>query len=96
MRIAGGDQAQAVQQAIEGYHQFQDLTERYAQAIIDQTRAELAAHSKKELSPPPQILLAQEREIQQLIAAFRSATPQGPQDMIPEGSQRALASLRDG
>jgi hypothetical protein len=41
------DQADTVQQAIDGYHQFQDLTERYAQTIIDQTRAELAAQSKK-------------------------------------------------
>jgi hypothetical protein len=36
-----------VQEAIEGYRQFQAITEQYAQTVIDQTRAELAAHSKK-------------------------------------------------
>jgi hypothetical protein len=41
------DQAPAVQQAIQGYQKFQELTEQYAQAVIDKTRAELAAHSKK-------------------------------------------------
>ena len=41
------DQADAVQEALEGYRQFQTLTGQYAQAVIDQTRAELAAHSKK-------------------------------------------------
>lgn len=46
-RYVSRDQAQAVQQAIDGYHQFQDLTQQYAQAVIDQTRAELAANSKK-------------------------------------------------
>lgn len=41
------DQVDAVQEAIEGYRQFQAITEQYAQTVIDQTRAELAAHSKK-------------------------------------------------
>ena len=41
------DQADAVQEALEGYRQFQELTGQYAQTVIDQTRAELAAHSKK-------------------------------------------------
>jgi hypothetical protein len=46
-RYVSRDQAADVQEAIEGYHRFQKLTEQYAQAIIVQTRAELAAHSKK-------------------------------------------------
>jgi hypothetical protein len=46
-RYVSRDQAPAVEQAIAGYRQFQELTEQYAQAVIDQTRAELAAHSKK-------------------------------------------------
>ena len=41
------DQADAVQEALEGYRQFQQLTGQYAQTVIDRTRAELAAHSKK-------------------------------------------------
>lgn len=46
-RHVSRDQADAVQEALDGYHQFQDLTAQYAQTVIDQTRAELAAHSKK-------------------------------------------------
>jgi hypothetical protein len=46
-RYVSRDQAPAVQEAIEGYHRYQELTELYAQAIIAHTRAELAAHSKK-------------------------------------------------
>lgn len=46
-RHVSNEQAPAVQQAIDGYQRFQDLTEQYAQQVIDKTRAELAAHSKK-------------------------------------------------
>jgi hypothetical protein len=46
------DQAQAVQAAIDGYHQFQELTGQYAQQVIAKTRAELAATSKKK-NPNP-------------------------------------------
>ena len=46
-RHVADDQAQAVQAAIDGYHQFQELTGQYAQQVIDKTRAERAATSKK-------------------------------------------------
>jgi hypothetical protein len=46
-RYVSRDQAPAVQEAIDGYQKFQELTEQYAQAVIDKTRAELAANSKK-------------------------------------------------
>ena len=46
-RYVSRDQAAAVQEAIEGYQKFQKLTEQYAQAVIDKTRAELVANSKK-------------------------------------------------
>src|ERR1041385_5742128 len=46
-RPVSRDQAHAVEQALEGYRKFQDLTHQYAQAVIEQTRAELAANSKK-------------------------------------------------
>jgi hypothetical protein len=46
-RYVPRDQADAVQEALDGFHQFEELTEQYAQAIIVQTRAELAAQSKK-------------------------------------------------
>lgn len=46
-RHVSSDQAPAFQEAIDGYQKFQQLTEQYAQQVIDKTRAELAAHSKK-------------------------------------------------
>lgn len=48
-RHVSRDQAQAVQEALDGYHQFQDLTHQYAQGVIEQTRADLAARSKKKI-----------------------------------------------
>lgn len=48
-RHVSRDQADAVQDALEGYHKFQGLTEDYAQTVIEQTRAELGAHSKKKI-----------------------------------------------
>ena len=48
-RHVSRDQADAVQAALDGYHEFQDLTEQYAQTVIEQTRAELVAHSKKKI-----------------------------------------------
>lgn len=41
------DQVAAVQEALAGYQRFADLTERYAQMKIDETRAAIAAGSKK-------------------------------------------------
>src|SRR6266516_5164178 len=48
-RHVSRDQADAVQDALGGYQKFQNLTEQYAQAVIDQTRAELAAHSRTKI-----------------------------------------------
>jgi hypothetical protein len=48
------DKVPEVQQAIEGYQQYQQLTEQYAQQIIEQTRAELNIGVKKKLPPNPQ------------------------------------------
>jgi len=45
------DQVTALQQAIDGYQQFKQLTEEYAQQIIDKTRAERAANVKKKRRP---------------------------------------------
>ena len=42
----------AVQEAIEGYQEFQRLTEQYAQLIIERTRAERAAGAKKKTPHP--------------------------------------------
>lgn len=46
------DQLPAVRQALDGYQRFQQLTEQYAQQVIEKTRAELAASKKKKLSRP--------------------------------------------
>lgn len=48
------DKVPEVQQAIAGYQQYQQLTEQYAQQIIEQTRAELNIGVKKKLPPNPQ------------------------------------------
>jgi hypothetical protein len=45
------DKVPKVQQAIEGYHKYQQLTEQYAQQIIEQTRAQLDIGVKKKPSP---------------------------------------------
>ena len=41
------DKVSEVQQAIEGYHKYQQLTQQYAQQIIEKTRAELNIGIKK-------------------------------------------------
>lgn len=41
------DKVPEVQKAIEGYHQYQQLTEQYAQQVIEQTRAQLNIGFKK-------------------------------------------------
>lgn len=47
------DKVPKVKQAIEGYHKYQQLTEQYAQQIIEQTRAQLSIGVKKKASPSP-------------------------------------------
>ena len=39
----------ALQEAIDGYHRFQELVQQYAQLMVDKTRAERAADSKKKV-----------------------------------------------
>ena len=47
------DKVREVQQAIAGYHQYQQLTQQYAQQIIEQTRAQLKIGVKKKPQPHP-------------------------------------------
>lgn len=49
-RYVPQDQLPAYREAIAGYHKFQELTEQYAQQVIEKTRAELAASKKKSRS----------------------------------------------
>jgi hypothetical protein len=46
------DELSAVEAALAGYAQYQQLTEQYAQLVIAQTRQSITA-SKKSKSPPP-------------------------------------------
>lgn len=46
-RYVPRDQVTTIQEAINGYQRFKQLTEDYAQQIIEKTRAERAAHVKK-------------------------------------------------
>ena len=46
-RYIPADQVPAVQQALQGYQEFQELTGQYAARIIQKTRVEIAAGSKK-------------------------------------------------
>lgn len=48
------DKVPQVQQAIEGYQKYQQLTEQYAQQIVEQTRAQLNIGVKKKLQPSSQ------------------------------------------
>ena len=45
------DKVPKVQQAIEAYHKYQQLTDQYAQQIVEQTRAQLNIGVKKKSSP---------------------------------------------
>lgn len=51
-RYIPAEQAPAVEEAIESYQKFKELTAQYAQSIIDQTRAEWEAGSKKKKYRP--------------------------------------------
>ena len=51
-RYVPADELPAVEAALAGYAQYQQLTEQYAQLVIAQTRQNLATSKKK--SNPPQ------------------------------------------
>jgi hypothetical protein len=51
-RYVPQDQVPSVRQAIAGYEQFQNLMEQYAQLILQRTRDERAAGSKKKSRRP--------------------------------------------
>ena len=50
-RYVPRDQVPAIQEAIDGYHQFQDLTEQYVKTMIEKTRAERSSGAKKKPRP---------------------------------------------
>ena len=73
------DKVPEVQEAIQGYQQYQQITHEYGQQVVEQTRAELGIGVKKSplqsQEPPPQVLLAQDQEIQQLMIRFLTTDP---------------------
>ena len=46
-RYVPAEQVNQIKQAIEGYHRFQELARQYAQLMVEKTRAEREADSKK-------------------------------------------------
>jgi len=51
-RYVPAEQVPLLQEALAGQAKFQQLTEQYAQLVIAETRAQLAAGSKKKTSRP--------------------------------------------
>src|SRR6266478_4887246 len=70
------EQVSELKQAIDGYHRFQQLVQQYVQLMVEKTRAEREAGLKKK-DPTPELLLAQDQEIQQLMARFQSEALNG-------------------
>ena len=51
-RYVPRNQAPALQEAIDGYEKFQELTQEYAELVIQKTRAELDSELKKKTPRP--------------------------------------------
>jgi len=51
-RYVPREQVAAVQEALQGFAKFEELTDDYARQIIDKTRTEIAAGSKKKIPRP--------------------------------------------
>jgi hypothetical protein len=75
-RYVPRDQVDDLKEAIEGHQRFQQLMEQYVQLMVERTRAERLIGFKKK-DPTPELLLAQDQEIQQLMARFQAAEPTG-------------------
>jgi hypothetical protein len=45
------EEVAALREALEGYQRFQELSNQYAQHIIERTRAEMKADTKKKIQP---------------------------------------------
>jgi uncharacterized protein DUF6788 len=46
-RYVPSDQVSQIKEALDGYHHFQELVQQYAQLMVEKTRAEREAGSKK-------------------------------------------------
>jgi hypothetical protein len=47
------EKVQQVQQALEGFHRYEQLTEQYAQQVVEKTRAQMDIGIKKKPRPRP-------------------------------------------
>ena len=88
-RFVAEDEVPAVQAALDGYAQYQELTREYADLVIAESRKKTSWAQKKPI--PPQILLAQEEEIQRVIAHSYSK-PQ--KETRSRSNSRCLVTLR--
>ena len=52
-RYVPREKLQQVQQAIEGYHRYAQLTKQYAQQVVEKTRAQMGIGIKKKPWPKP-------------------------------------------
>lgn len=50
-RYVPRDQVPAVQNAIDGFHRFQELSDQYVEVMIEKTRAEIGGVKKKKPRP---------------------------------------------
>ena len=50
-RYVPADEVSAIQAALEGYAQYQQLTEQYAQIVIEETRQDIGAQKKSPSRP---------------------------------------------
>jgi len=75
-RYVPSDQVGELKAAIDDYRRFQQLVQQYVQLMVEKTRAQREAGLKKK-DPTPELLLAQDQEIQQLMARFQAGEPNG-------------------
>ena len=68
------DEVPSLQEAINGYHLFKELSEGSAQRVMNKTARNARPAVKK---TPPEVFLAQDAEIQQLMARFSAQAPDG-------------------
>jgi hypothetical protein len=51
-RYVPSEQVSQIKEAIEGYHRFQELVQQYAQLVVEKTRVQREAGSKKKTRRP--------------------------------------------
>ena len=51
-RYVPSEQVSQIKEAIDGYHRFQELVQQYAQLVVEKTRAQREAGSKKKTRRP--------------------------------------------